>query len=414
MKFSSSDPEILSIRHLGQDSRKMLRYASRIVSKTALQFRLNQVSRNLHISRYALAAKIFDMPAMSPTMESGAIVEWKVKEGDHYNSGDSLLDIETDKATISVDAIDDGVLAKILLPNGTKDVKVGTPIAFLAEDGDDLKTIEYPKLPDQAKPEASETKVAEQTPPKPASTETSAPSPEIPKPTKSSAVASSSSPNSRAANPSQQFFPSVQRLLEENKISREDALKKIPATGPHGRLLRGDILVYLGKVSAEENNSLVNYLEKTSHLDLSHIELLEQSSSDKTAAKEGEKPKPKVKELVIIAEHYPIDIEVSYPEMSKFKSAISEAISSSEQQAYAYNTNPISDLDDPLFDDIIAPPRSADRFKIDYILNIEGNDVTSLDLKLTLNASCFDAKDRAAVFVNSFKENLADHLKSFQ
>lgn len=95
----------------------MLRYASKTVSKTALQLHAIQVSRNFHISRWVLAAKIFDMPAMSPTMESGAIIEWKVKEGEHYNPGDSLLDIETDKATISVDAIDDGILAKILLPD---------------------------------------------------------------------------------------------------------------------------------------------------------------------------------------------------------------------------------------------------------------------------------------------------------
>lgn len=394
----------------------MLRYASKTVSKTALQFNAIQVSRNFHISRWVLAAKIFDMPAMSPTMESGAIIEWKVKEGEHYNPGDSLLDIETDKATISVDAIDDGILAKILLPDGTKDIKVGTPIAFLAEDGDDLKSLEYPKLPDEEKAQATPaSKAAETAPPKASPPkEPTGSSENTSKPTEASSSSASSSATSKAANPAQVFFPSVERLLAENKISREDALEKIPASGPHGRLLRGDVLVYLGKVSAEENNILVNYLEKTSRLDLSHIELLEKTGSDNSGSKTEGKSKPKTKEPIVITESYPIDLEVTYPELSKFKAVISEALSASEQQAYAYNTNPVSDLDDPLFDDIIAPSRNSDRFKIEYALHTEGDEVSTLDLKLTLNDSCFDAKDRAVVFVNNFKENLTKELKTFQ
>lgn len=394
----------------------MLRYASKTISKTALQLHATQVSRNFHVSRLVLAAKIFDMPAMSPTMESGAIVEWKVKEGDHYNPGDSLLDIETDKATISVDAIDDGVLAKIILPDGTKDIKVGTPIAFLAEDGDDLKNLEYPKLPDEEKPQATpSSEAAETAPPKTSlpkeSTESSGNSST---PAEKSAASASPSATSKAANPAQVFFPSVERLLAENKISREDALAKIPATGPHGRLLRGDVLVHLGKVSAEQNDTLVNYLEKTSRLDLSHIELLEPTGTVGADSKTEGKAKPKAKEPTIITESYPIDLEVSYPELSKFKAVISEALSSSEQQAYAYNTNPVSDLDDPLFDDIIAPSRNSDRFKIEYTLNSEGDEVSTLELKLILNDSCFDAKDRAIVFVNTFKENLTKELKAFE
>jgi len=123
----------------------MLRQSLRSLSRHS---RIAVISgrRTFVASRASLDATIFDMPAMSPTMESGAIVEWKVKEGESFNSGDPILDIETDKATISVDAIDNGILAKILLPDGTKDIDVGTPIAFIAEEGDDLSSLKFPEV----------------------------------------------------------------------------------------------------------------------------------------------------------------------------------------------------------------------------------------------------------------------------
>lgn len=393
----------------------MIRNFSRSIIRTKFQN-----VRSFHISSKILAAKIYGMPAMSPTMETGNIVEWKVKEGQHYNSGDSLLDIETDKATMSVDAIDDGILAKILVPNGTNDVKVGTPIAYLAEDGDDLKTLEYPKLPDESKPKEAAAAVPPTpketaTPPPASKPKSTTPPPSTPTTTSTS---SSSASVSQPANPNQQLFPSVERLLEENHISREDAISKIPATGPHGRILKGDVLVYLGKIPTAENNSIAEYIQKTSHLDLSHIELLKPESTETSTNaandKSSEKSKPKVKEPVIIQESYPIDLEISYPELPNFKNVISNAISESEQKAYSYNINSVSDLDDPLFDDIIAPPRNADRFKIDYSLISEGNEINSLDIKLTLNDACYDAKDRAAVFLNNFKTNLSNDLKQFQ
>lgn len=378
----------------------------RQISKSVLRRTTIQQFRNFHITRCILDAKVFDMPAMSPTMESGAIVEWKVKEGDHYNSGDALLDIETDKATISVDAIDDGVMAKILLPDGTKDIKVGTPIAFLAEDGDDLGTLEYPKLPEESAPAPKkETASAAPPPPPPPSPTPQQPKKSTPKP----------STNSPKADQSQIFFPSVDRLLGENHISRQDALKHIPATGPNGRILMGDVLAYLGKIPAEENSTIAAYIEKTSHLDLSNIKLAESAPTTEVSADAKDtSSKSKVKEPVVISEVYPIDLEVSYSDLSKLKSTIQEAISKSEQEAYATNLNPVSDLDDPLFDDIIAPSRTADRFKIDYSLKMDDTDVESLDLKLTLNDKCFDSKDRASIFIGSFKTNLENNLKTFQ
>ena len=76
------------------------------------------------------------MPALSPTMEEGTLAKWLVKEGDEVKSGDILAEIETDKATMEFEAVDEGKIAKILVPEGTDGVKVGQPIALMAGDGE--------------------------------------------------------------------------------------------------------------------------------------------------------------------------------------------------------------------------------------------------------------------------------------
>src|SRR5204863_5596806 len=79
------------------------------------------------------------MPALSPTMEKGNLAKWLKKEGDKVKSGDVIAEIETDKATMEVEAVDEGTLAKILVPEGTQDVPVNDVIAVLAGDGEDVK-----------------------------------------------------------------------------------------------------------------------------------------------------------------------------------------------------------------------------------------------------------------------------------
>ncbi len=76
------------------------------------------------------------MPALSPTMEEGTLAKWLVKEGDTVSSGDLLAEIETDKATMEFEAVDEGVIGKILVPEGSEGVKVNSPIAVLLEDGE--------------------------------------------------------------------------------------------------------------------------------------------------------------------------------------------------------------------------------------------------------------------------------------
>src|SRR5262245_60073151 len=79
------------------------------------------------------------MPALSPTMDKGNLAKWHKREGDKVKAGDVIAEIETDKATMEYEAIDDGVLAKIVVPEGTQDVPVNQLIAVLSQDGDDPK-----------------------------------------------------------------------------------------------------------------------------------------------------------------------------------------------------------------------------------------------------------------------------------
>ena len=92
------------------------------------------------------------MPALSPTMEEGKLAKWHVKEGDSVSSGDVIAEIETDKATMEVEAVDEGVLGKILVPDGTEGVKVNEPIAVLVDEGEAVPSGAAAPAPAVAKP----------------------------------------------------------------------------------------------------------------------------------------------------------------------------------------------------------------------------------------------------------------------
>src|SRR4051795_1350357 len=92
------------------------------------------------------------MPALSPTMTEGKIARWIKSEGDTVRAGDILAEIETDKATMEVEAVDEGVLAKIVIPEGTDHVAVNTPIALIAENGEDVEEADGARLPAASAP----------------------------------------------------------------------------------------------------------------------------------------------------------------------------------------------------------------------------------------------------------------------
>src|SRR5882724_5423765 len=90
------------------------------------------------------------MPALSPTMEKGNLSKWMKSEGDKVKAGDVIAEIETDKATMEVEAVDEGTLGRILVPEGTADVAVNTPIAMILADGEDAAALKDGSAPAQA------------------------------------------------------------------------------------------------------------------------------------------------------------------------------------------------------------------------------------------------------------------------
>ena len=159
------------------------------------------------------------MPALSPTMEEGTLAKWLVKEGDTVKSGDIMAEIETDKATMEFEAVDEGIMGKILVAEGTAGVKVNTAIAVLLEEGEDASaTGEAPKAaaPKAAAPKAEATASA----PAPAPAAATA-APATPKPAGARVFAS----------------PLARRIAAERGID----LGQITGSGPHGRIVKSDV-----------------------------------------------------------------------------------------------------------------------------------------------------------------------------
>jgi pyruvate dehydrogenase E2 component (dihydrolipoamide acetyltransferase) len=193
------------------------------------------------------------MPALSPTMEEGTLAKWLVKEGDEVKSGDILAEIETDKATMEFEAVDEGKIAKILVPEGTDGVKVGAPIAIMAGDGEDAGKAAASTPP----PSAGEGKSSTI-----AQGEGAAPKPDVPVGTAppQAPVETPPAPAQPAAPPSAQRLsrpeggegrvkasPLARRLAQAQNID----LSSVQGSGPGGRIVRADIDAAVGKAPAQ-------------------------------------------------------------------------------------------------------------------------------------------------------------------
>jgi pyruvate dehydrogenase E2 component (dihydrolipoamide acetyltransferase) len=170
------------------------------------------------------------MPALSPTMEKGNLAKWLKKEGDKVKSGDVIAEIETDKATMEVEAVDEGTIAKILVPEGTQDVAVNDVIAVLAGDGEDVKAAGAGAASAPAKPTASAEPPAAAKP-APAPAKAPAPAAAAPAP-QVSAPASQTNGHGRIFS-----SPLARRLAREAGIE----LARIAGSGPHGRVVARDV-----------------------------------------------------------------------------------------------------------------------------------------------------------------------------
>lgn len=164
------------------------------------------------------------MPALSPTMEEGNLSKWLVKEGDKVTSGDVIAEIETDKATMEVEAVDEGIVAKLVVPAGTEGVKVNALIAILAEDGEDVT--EAAKGGDSAPSPKAEA-------PKEEPKKEAAPAAAL-APAKTEAPA-----DAPAANAGERVFasPLARRIAKDAGVD----VSAVKGTGPHGRVVQRDI-----------------------------------------------------------------------------------------------------------------------------------------------------------------------------
>ncbi|MEL7178817.1 MAG: pyruvate dehydrogenase complex dihydrolipoamide acetyltransferase [Pseudomonadota bacterium] len=156
------------------------------------------------------------MPALSPTMEEGTLAKWHVKEGDTVSSGDIMAEIETDKATMEFEAVDEGVMGKIIVPEGTEGVKVNDVIAVLLEDGESADDIGDVSAPAAAPAATAEAPAAEAAP-----AAAAAPAPAAP------------------AKDGQRIFatPLARRIAADKGLD----LTTITGSGPHGRIVKADV-----------------------------------------------------------------------------------------------------------------------------------------------------------------------------
>src|SRR6516225_1925462 len=209
-------------------------------------------ARSARPSRVVMPVNIL-MPALSPTMEKGNLAKWFKKEGDKVKPGDVIAEIETDKATMEYEAIDEGTLAKIVVPEGTQDVPVKALIAVLAEEGEDVKAAAAsagkgapvlkpaPPKPAAAAPPPPSTGAAASARPAPAPPPAAKPS-EAPR----AAAQATQAPAARRGDGEEMGLartncvfssPLARRLAKEAGID----LARIQGSGPHGRVIARDV-----------------------------------------------------------------------------------------------------------------------------------------------------------------------------
>ncbi|PWG18259.1 pyruvate dehydrogenase complex dihydrolipoamide acetyltransferase [Salibaculum griseiflavum] len=158
------------------------------------------------------------MPALSPTMEEGTLAKWLVKEGDTVNAGDLLAEIETDKATMEFEAVDEGVIGKILVEEGTEGVKVNTPIAVIGEEGEDMSSAEASAPAPEAAPAAEESTQERAKPAGDTPAQAAPPAPE---------------------KDGERIFasPLARRIAADKGLD----LAQISGSGPRGRIIKADV-----------------------------------------------------------------------------------------------------------------------------------------------------------------------------
>jgi len=205
------------------------------------------------------------MPALSPTMETGKLAKWLVKEGDEVSSGDLLCEIETDKATMEVEAVDEGAIGKILIADGTEDVPVNQPIALLLQEGEDAAALDgfdgsgpsplggeggndaSAVLPDEGGTEGAQSSLA-------------------PYPPTGEAAGPSLSRKGRGDNTRIFASPLARRIAGQNNVD----ISLVAGSGPRGRIVKRDIEKALaeGVLQMLGDPALAQHLAQTARADV--------------------------------------------------------------------------------------------------------------------------------------------------
>jgi pyruvate dehydrogenase E2 component (dihydrolipoamide acetyltransferase) len=270
------------------------------------------------------------MPALSPTMEEGTLAKWLVKEGDTVASGDILAEIETDKATMEFEAVDEGKVAKILVPEGTDGVKVGTPIALIAGEGEEVSAASA-KSPSPLVGEGGAAKAAQgegskqktpapspappakgggETPAAPSQTAAPHPAPAAPE----SPAAGSGAPSRREGQERIKASPLARRLAEAQGID----LASLKGSGPGGRIVRADLGEAAGGAMAAPRPVAASAPAPVEPGDIPH-EAIKLSNMRKTIARRLTEAKQTIP-------HYYLTVDIQLDALLKLRSEINKSL----------------------------------------------------------------------------------------
>ncbi|KAF3198734.1 pyridoxine biosynthesis protein [Orbilia oligospora] len=303
-------------------------------------------ARGISSTTRDLKAHNFNMPALSPTMTEGTITSWRINEGDKFAAGDVILEVETDKAQMDVEAQDDGILAKIFVKASKDAVQVGTRIGVLADIEDDISTLEIPPESPSIIPQESSSPPPS-SPPKQESTPSSSSSSSSSQ-DQSQPQESTPTPHKPRKNP---FIPTpgLVHLLHTNGLQMSD----INGTGPQGRVLKGDILAHLGKIDKNKPKSLASDISKLSKLDLSNVTPKKQSLPPKKPEDQQQKQIKKPNPLEEIEVSIPISLAKLNTTQIPVETSIAKAV---ELANSGLPPSKIPATPGELFDEILGLP----------------------------------------------------------
>ncbi|MEE9433915.1 MAG: pyruvate dehydrogenase complex dihydrolipoamide acetyltransferase [Sphingorhabdus sp.] len=279
------------------------------------------------------------MPALSPTMEEGTLAKWLVKEGDNVSSGDLLAEIETDKATMEFEAIDEGTVAKILVPEGTDNVKVGEVIAMIAEEGEDAGDVSVPAATKKAAAPKAKAEIKVQA--------------EAKAPVTQAAPAASRAESGRII-----ASPLARRIAEQKGID----LANVAGTGPKGRIIKADIEDAQGG-SATASAAPIAISAQVDPADIPHsIEKL--SNMRKTIARRLTEAKQTIP-------HIYLTVDINIDRLLKLRSEINASL---EPQGIKLSVNDL--LIKALAKSLMAVPKCNVSFAGDQLISYQRADIS--------------------------------------